>query len=197
MVAKFSPQADDALLVVDVQNDFLPGGKLGVRDGDAVVPVLNRYIEAFAEQGLPIVYTRDWHPQDHCSFQAQGGPWPVHCVAETDGAAFAPELVRPDDAIVISKADSAQSDAYSGFEGTELASKLRERGVNRVFVGGLTTDYCVLNTVKDALAQGFDVYFLEDAIRAVNVEPDDGPNAIAEMLERGARSIDLQTFQST
>lgn len=195
MIDKVTPEPSDALLVVDVQNDFLPGGNLGVKDGDAVVPVLNQYIEAFADHELPIIFTRDWHPENHCSFQTQGGTWPAHCIAGTEGAAFAPDLLRPDGAIVLSKADSAESDAYSGFEGTDLAVQLRKRGVKRVYVGGLATDYCVLNTVKDALAHGFEVYLLEDAIRAVNVHSDDGPNAIAEMLQCGAKSIDLDMFQ--
>lgn len=190
-----NPEAGDALLVVDVQNDFLPGGNLGVKDGDAVVPVLNRYIAAFAARGLPIFFTRDWHPQEHCSFQARGGPWPAHCVAGTDGADFAPGLARPKGAIVVSKAVTLESDAYSGFEGTELASELRKRGVKRVYVGGLATDYCVLNTVKDALGHGFDVYLLGDAIRAVNVQPDDGANAVAEMRRLGAEMIDLDMLR--
>jgi nicotinamidase/pyrazinamidase len=192
---KVSPEAGDALLVVDVQNDFLPGGNLGVKDGDAVVPVLNRYIAAFAARGLPIFFTRDWHPQEHCSFQTRGGPWPAHCVAGTDGADFAPDLARPEGAIVVSKAATPKSDAYSGFEGTELASELRKRGVKRVYVGGLATDYCVLNTVKDAVGHGFEVYLLGDAIRAVNVQPDDGANAVAEMRRLGAEMIDLDMLR--
>lgn len=192
MNAKITPETGDALLVVDVQNDFLPGGNLGVAEGDAVVPVLNRYIEAFADKGLPIFFTRDWHPENHCSFQAQGGPWPAHCVAGTEGAAFAADLVQPAIAVVVSKADSPDTDAYSGFEGTELASELRRRGVSRVFVGGLATDYCVLNTVRDALRNGFEVYVLEDAVRAVNVQPEDGIEAMSEMKARGARPIDLE-----
>lgn len=192
MNAKITPETGDALLVVDVQNDFLPGGNLGVAEGDAVVPVLNRYIEAFADKGLPIFFTRDWHPENHCSFQAQGGPWPAHCVAGTEGAAFAADLVQPAIAVVVSKAESPDTDAYSGFEGTELASELRRRGVSRVFVGGLATDYCVLNTVRDALRNGFEVYVLEDAVRAVNVQPQDGIEAMSEMKARGARPIDLE-----
>lgn len=195
MSTRVTPRSGDALLVVDVQNDFLPGGSLGVPDGDAVVPVLNRYIQAFADRDLPIFFTRDWHPENHCSFQKQGGPWPPHCVAGTDGAAFASELAQPDEISVVSKAQSPESDAYSGFEQTELANELRNRGVERVYVGGLATDYCVLNTVKDALSNGFEVLLLTDAIRAVNVEPEDGSRAIEEMLGLGATPIDLGNLQ--
>lgn len=186
-----APKLGDALLVVDVQNDFLPGGKLGVPNGDAVIPALNRYIEHFTRIGLPIFFTRDWHPKNHCSFVEQGGPWPIHCVADTDGAAFASDLEHPDEVIVVDKAQSVDEDAYSGFEKTPLEQELRARGVRRVFVGGLATDYCVLNTVKDAVSHGFEVLLLNDAIRAVNIEPQDGDHAVAEMLDLGAKAIDL------
>jgi len=187
--------ATDALIVVDVQNDFLPGGRLGVNDGDAVVPVLNRYIARFREAGLPIVATRDWHPPGHCSFTAQGGIWPEHCVADTDGAAFAAGLELPDDAMVVSKADTVEADAYSGFQGTELAAQLSRRGVTRVFVGGLATDYCVLNTVRDALAADFEAILLADAVRAVDVEPGDGDRAIKDMRAQGATTITVEDIE--
>jgi len=180
----------DALLVVDVQNDFLPGGSLAVPDGDAVIGPLNHCIEQFARAGLPVYATRDWHPPRHCSFREQGGPWPPHCIAGTPGAAFAADLRLPRDAVVVSKATAAERDAYSGFEGTELAARLREAGVRRLFVGGLATDYCVLNTVRDALEEGFAVLLLGDAIRAVDVQPGDGERAIAEMQSLGARIVD-------
>jgi nicotinamidase/pyrazinamidase len=176
----------DALLIVDVQNDFLPGGRLAVANGDEVVPVLNRAIALFARQLLPIVATRDWHPPNHCSFTAQGGPWPPHCIAHSEGAAFATGLALPPDAIVVSKASTPDKDAYSGFEGTDLASRLRAGGSERLFIGGLASDYCVLNTVKDALALGFRVLLLEDAIRAVDVKPGDGQAAIEQMIGLGA-----------
>ena len=185
----------DALIVVDVQNDFLPGGRLGVNDGDAVVTVLNRYIAHFREAGLPIVATRDWHPPGHCSFTAQGGIWPEHCVADTDGAAFAATLELPDDAMVVSKADTPEADAYSGFQGTELTAELRRRGVTRIFVGGLATDYCVLNTVRDALAADFEAILLADAVRAVDVEPGDGDRAIDEMRAKGAATITVEDIE--
>lgn len=177
---------NDALLMVDVQRDFLPGGKLGVPDGDAVVPVLNRYIAAARAKGVPIYASRDWHPQNHCSFTPQGGPWPPHCVAGTPGAAFAAGLQLPSDAAIIDKATREDADAYSAFSGTTLAEELRRRGVKRLLVGGLATDYCVLNTVRDALREGFGVILLEDAIRAVNVKPGDGERAQREMENGGA-----------
>ncbi len=182
----------DALIIVDVQNDFLPGGGLAVPDGDAVVPVLNAVIGEFERRGLPIFATRDWHPANHCSFRAQGGPWPPHCVAESSGAAFAPALRLPVAATIVSKATTADKDAYSGFSGTELDRLLRAAGVRRVFVGGLATDYCVLNTVRDARACGYDVVLLLGAIRAVDVNPGDGNRAIAEMKQLGAEAMAWQ-----
>lgn len=181
----------DALIVVDVQNDFLPGGRLAVAAGDDVIPVLNRYMALFAERGLPVFATRDWHPADHCSFHAQGGPWPPHCVAGSAGADFPAALILPPGTVVISKATDTGADAYSGFEGTRLADLLKERGVQRVFVGGLATDYCVLNTVHDALSLGFRTVLLEDAVRAVNIDARDGEAAIADMRARGARPLTL------
>jgi nicotinamidase/pyrazinamidase len=186
------PRNDDALLIVDVQNDFLPGGSLAVAEGDQVVGVLNDYIAVFSRQGLPVYATRDWHTPDHCSFQAQGGPWPPHCVADSPGAGFAPGLRLPEgSATVISKGTRQDKDAYSGFEGSDLTERLRSAGIQRLFIGGLATDYCVLNTVRDALREGFTVRLLEDAIRAVNVQPDDGAKAIAEMRQGGAVPVTL------
>jgi nicotinamidase/pyrazinamidase len=181
----------DALLAVDVQRDFLPGGALAVPAGDAVVPVLNRYIALATEAGIPVYASRDWHPLGHVSFHARGGPWPVHCVAGSEGAAFAPQLALPPDATVVSKATSADADAYSAFAGTGLADALRARGVTRLWIGGLATDYCVLNTVLDARRKGFAVLFLEDASRPVEVEPGDGARAVARMQEAGAIGVRL------
>jgi nicotinamidase/pyrazinamidase len=177
----------DALLVVDVQNDFLPGGALGVREGDEVIPVLNRWIGAFARQGLPVFFTRDWHPPRHCSFQAQGGRWPPHCVAGTEGASFAEGLEMPPAARIVSKATREGEEAYSAFQDTGLAEELKALGVARVFVGGLATDYCVRATVIDACPAGFEVVVIEPAIRAVDVQPGDGDRAIADMKAAGAR----------
>ena len=181
----------DALIIVDIQNDFLPGGALGIRNGDEVIPVLNEYARLFARHGLPIYLTRDWHPPDHCSFHEQGGPWPVHCVAGTHGAAFADSLQVPADATIISKATSPVKEAYSTFEGTDLAMKLRQQSVGRVFIGGLATDYCVVNSVKDANRRGFTMFVLEDAIRAVDVHPGDGEAACETMRQAGARFLQL------
>ncbi len=190
--AEVRPREGDALIVVDVQNDFLPGGALAVPDGDAVIPVLNLYTNLFEHEELPIVATRDWHPEDHCSFEPRGGPWPPHCVAGTEGAAFATALDLHNDTVVISKAETADAEAYSGFQGTGLDDWLRERGVRRVFVGGLATDYCVKETVRDALKLGYEVVLLTDAIRAVNVEPDDGEDAITEMVREGAKRAEFE-----
>jgi nicotinamidase/pyrazinamidase len=191
MNERIEPQNGDALIVVDVQNDFLPGGSLAVPEGDAVVPVLNRYLAEFSAHELPVYATRDWHPVNHCSFKARGGPWPPHCVAESPGAQFAALLKFPSGTFVISKATQQDKDAYSGFEGTDLDARLRTRKIKRLFIGGLATDYCVLNTVRDALRLGHEVYLLTDAIRAVNVKPDDGRKAEAEMRRLGAKPITL------
>ena len=186
----------DALIVVDLQNDFLPGGTLAVSGGDEVVPVLNRYIEAFAKRNLPVVATRDWHPPDHCSFEAWGGPWPPHCVADSEGAGFAPGLKLPDETLIISKATERHAEAYSGFQGTDLADRLRALGVRRLFVGGLATDYCVEATALDALKERFAVVLLRDAVRAVDVEPGDGKKAVTNMVEQGAQPIVLQAVKA-
>jgi len=190
--ASLRPHGGDALLLVDVQNDFLPGGSLAVPSGDETIPALNRYIELFRRNALPIYASRDWHPADHCSFRSEGGIWPPHCIAGSAGAAFSPELSLPSAAVVISKAVHRDTDAYSGFEGTDLEQRLRREGVTRLFIGGLATDYCVLNTVKDALSQGFDVLLLLDGIRAVNLKPDDGRRAIEEMTSLGARPVNWE-----
>ena len=182
-------QPGDALIAVDVQNDFLPGGSLAVAQGDAVVPALNRYLAVFAARALPVFATRDWHPCNHCSFKAQGGIWPPHCVAATRGAEFAPGLALPRTALIVSKAATPEIDSYSGFGGTDLVVRLRAAGARRLFIGGLATDYCVLNTVRDALAEGFEVLLLADAICAVDVKPGDGVRAQAEMQQLGARTI--------
>ncbi|MDX1252466.1 MAG: isochorismatase family protein [Gammaproteobacteria bacterium] len=183
-------QPGDALIVVDVQNDFLPGGSLAVPHGDEVVAVLNRYIAAFQARSLPVYATRDWHPADHCSFQPQGGPWPPHCIANTPGAQFAAGLQLLPSATIISKATQADKDAYSGFEGTDLDARLRAAAVKRLFIGGLATDYCVFNTVKDARSHGYQVFLLEDAIRAVNVQPNDGVKAERAMIAQGAVPVE-------
>lgn len=184
-------QANDALVVVDVQNDFCPGGALPVAGGDKVVPVLNRYIGKFQAGKLPIVATRDWHPEKTTHFKAFGGVWPSHCVQGTGGAEFHRALNLPSDAVIVSKGAAPDEDSYSGFQGRDergvkLSDLLRRFGVERLFVGGLATDYCVKHTVLDGLKEGFKVVLLEDAIRGVNLQPGDSERAIAEMVQAGA-----------
>jgi nicotinamidase/pyrazinamidase len=179
----------DALVAVDVQNDFFSGGTLTVPGAEEILPIMNHYIEIFQAKGLPVYATRDWHPEGHCSFKAQGGPWPVHCVAGAKGAQFHPDLHFPDSVVIISTATELDKEAYSGFEGTDMHDRLRAAGIRRLLIGGLATDYCVLNTVKDALKYGYEVLLLTDAIRAVNVSPEDRQNAIDEMTLMGAVPI--------
>jgi nicotinamidase/pyrazinamidase len=180
----------DALLIVDPQVDFLPGGSLGVPQGDAVLAPINRLIDLYRAHALPVYVSRDWHPALHCSFAGQGGPWPVHCIAGSDGARFAGSL-QLDNAVIISKATTVEVDAYSAFNGTGLADTLRERGIRRLVVCGLATDYCVLNTVVDGLAAGFEVLLATEAIRAVDVNTGDGERALARMLDAGAMPVQL------
>lgn len=194
------PATGDALLIVDVQNDFLPGGSLAVPAGDAVIAPLNVAIDAFAARSLPVIASRDWHPADHCSFKPQGGIWPPHCIAGSSGAQFGAGLQLPGNAIIVSKATLPQADAYSAFQGTELARTLQSMGVKRLVVGGLATDYCVLATVTDALALGLSVVLLTDAVRAVDVRAGDGAAAIDKMAAAGAlllSSRDLEHAPTT
>lgn len=179
-----------ALLVVDVQRDFCPGGSLAVPQGDKVVPVLNEAIARFQARHLPILATRDWHPRGHVSFRERGGPWPAHCVQNSTGAQFHPELRLPQEAALISKGTNADEEAYSGFQGTTLAEQLRATRVERVFVGGLATDYCVKATALDALKEGFQVFVLEDAVRGVEVQKGDSARALEEMVRHGAVLVD-------
>ena len=179
----------DALIIVDLQNDFLPGGALGVPQGDEVVAPIQQLIDLYQSHGLPIYASRDWHPEGHCSFTAQGGPWPVHCIAGSNGAAFSSAINLEQFSTVISKATTVEKDAYSAFNGTGLGEQMRARGIARVAVCGLATDYCVLNTAKDALAEGFATLLVLDAIRAVDVNPGDGARAIAQMQDAGAQPV--------
>ena len=184
----------DALVIVDAQNDFCPGGALAVADGDQIIPALNRYIDIFSKAHCPTFATRDWHPAKTSHFKDYGGPWPVHCVQESYGAEFHPAL-RLGSAAVLSKGMAADQDSYSGFQaanssGTLLADLLRRDGIERIFVGGLATDYCVKHTVLDGLKQGFQVVLLVDSVRAVNLGPNDGAVAIDEMIRAGAVRLD-------
>ena len=178
-----------ALIVVDVQNDFCPGGTLAVAQGDEVVAPLNLQIEDFLSRGEPVFKSRDWHPPKTKHFTDYGGTWPVHCVQNTKGAEFHPDLLDDIHIRVISKG-LGDTDCYSAFDETDLDLQLRRLDVNEVWVGGLATDYCVKNTVLDALRKGYKVKVLEDAVRAVDVQPGDGERAIAEMKAAGAEMID-------
>ncbi len=175
----------DALIIVDVQNDFCPGGALAVPRGDEVVPVVNWLLE---HRWLSVA-TMDWHPAEHCSFAPNGGPWPPHCVQQTTGAALHHELNASKVELVITKGSNPDQDAYSGFQGTDLATILRDRGIQRVVVCGIATDYCIRATAQDALHEGFEVLVLEDAIRGVEVQPGDCQRAIEELRLAGAKMI--------
>jgi nicotinamidase/pyrazinamidase len=178
-----------ALLLVDVQNDFCPGGALAVPQGDRVIPVLNRVVERFEAEGRPVYASRDWHPADTKHFRDFGGPWPPHCVADSPGAHFHPQLRLPANAIVISKGQDRSDDGYSAFEGVTdrgraLADDLRARGVSELYVGGLATDYCVRATVLDARKAGIPVTVLTDGIAGIGNE--DAARALEEMRAAGA-----------
>ena len=187
----------DALIIVDMQKDFMPDGVLPVPEADKIIPSLNEYIKLFNKNGNPVYFTRDWHPENHISFKGYGGIWPPHCVRDTEGAKFVENLFIPDDnKFIISKGTSRDFDAYSGFQGTILNDLLKERGIKRLFIGGVATDYCVKNTVIGALNLGYQVFVLEDGIKGVNLNDGDVENAINGMMERGAvfiRKDDIKT----
>ena len=183
-----------ALIVVDVQNDFCPGGALAVAEGDRVVAPLNRYLERFADAGLPIFATRDWHPEKTIHFKAYGGLWPAHCIQGSKGAEFRADLALPEDAVIVSAGTASDEEGYSGFDGVDssgvgLMELLLRPNVTRIYVGGLATDYCVKQTVLDGLKRGFSVTLLEDAVRGVELTPGDSQRAIQEMLQAGADAI--------
>ena len=189
---KIHLNAKDALVVVDVQADFLPGGALAIAEADKVIPALNQYIERFSNAGLPIYFTRDWHPEKHLSFRENGGAWPRHCVADTSGAHFPQELYLPaDNKFIVSKGVKQEFDAYSGFQDTVLLALLQERGVRRVFIGGLATEYCVKNTVMGALNLGYTAVLLSDAIQGVGLHPGDCETALGQMLDGGAIAVTI------
>ena len=172
----------EALLIVDVQNDFVPGGALAVPDGDAVIEPLNR----LARTHDTVFATRDWHPPDHHSFEPEGGPWPVHCVQGTEGAELHPALDRDNIDVVIDKGQNPDEDGYSGFEDTDLAKILREHGIDAVTVVGLAADVCVKNTALDAARQGFRVTVDREGTRGVDVEPGDTERAFEDLQAAGA-----------
>jgi nicotinamidase/pyrazinamidase len=192
---KFDLKNSDALLVTDIQKDFLPGGALPIDNGDEIIPVLNDYIRRFEDAKAHVLASRDWHPANHISFTAQGGLWPPHCVKETSGAKFSPDLKLPSHTVVISKATNPEVEAYSAFDGTSLAHELRTMGVKRLFVGGLATDYCVVNTVVDARNLGFEAVVLMDATLGINVETGDVDRAVEMMLKSGAQEATADDFR--
>jgi len=188
------PKKGDCLLIVDMQNDFMPWGSLPVPDADKIIPVLNSYIEILPKKGLPVFASRDWHPPNHCSFKENGGKWPSHCVQHTEGAEFAKGLILPKETVVISKATTPEKEAYSALQDTELADLLRQNHINRCFVGGVATEYCVLSTVLDLLDLGYETYVLKDAIKAVNINPGDEEKALEEMRKKGALFITKESL---
>jgi nicotinamidase/pyrazinamidase len=191
--------ARDALIIVDVQNDFCPGGALAVTGGDEIVAVVNRLIAVFKRAGLPVIATRDWHPQRTTHFNTYGGTWPPHCVQGTRGAEFHADLALDESAVIVSKGTEANADSYSGFDGANargerLADLLRARGVERLVVAGLATDYCVKQTVLDGLQEGFMVVVLEDAVRGVDMKPGDARQALDAMKRAGAAIRDSKDW---
>ena len=180
------PDKKSALVLVHLQNDFCPGGALPVTEGDAIIPLINRYINLFQREGLPVIATRDWHPSNHCSFKEQGGMWPVHCVQGSRGAQFRADLHIPNGSLIISGATNPKMEAYSTFDGTSLNDHLEDMGAQTLYIVGLATDYCVKQTVLDACKLGYRVVVLEDAVRGVNLQPEDSPKALQEMVAAGA-----------
>jgi nicotinamidase/pyrazinamidase len=186
-----------ALLIVDVQNDFCPGGALAVPEGDKIVPNLNRYIKISLKKKWPVFATRDWHPVKTNHFKSFGGAWPVHCLANTQGAQFHAKLKLPKDAILLYKGIDPEKDSYSAFQAEDLsgmgfAKCLDRLGVKEIYVGGLATDYCVKSSVLDAIKAGLKVRLLLDGVKGVNLKPDDSKKAIQEMVRKGAKKITLK-----
>jgi nicotinamidase/pyrazinamidase len=188
-----------ALLVVDVQNDFCPGGALGIHGGHEIIPILNEYFKFFEKENLPIFVTRDWHPKVTKHFDQFGGVWPEHCVEGSSGAQFHPDLEFPKDTLVMSKGMDPEKDSYSAFDATDssgivLANLLKIFGVTEIYIGGLATDYCVKYSALDALKDGLKVFILTDAIAGVNLQPEDSSVALEEMVSRGAKKTISEEF---
>lgn len=186
--------SSDALLITDIQNDFLPGGALPVEGANEIIPVLNEFATRFQKAKAYVFASKDWHPWNHCSFKQQGGIWPPHCVQETKGAKFSPVLKLPLDAVVVFKATDPMRESYSVFDGTDFSAELEERGVKRLFIGGLATDYCVLNTALDARILGYETVVLMDATRGINASPGDETRALESMLKAGAMQATTSDF---
>jgi nicotinamidase/pyrazinamidase len=191
-----------ALLIVDVQNDFSPGGALGVPEGDKIIPPINKYIKIFSQKKIPIFATRDWHPVKTKHFKDFGGIWPVHCIQNTRGAAFHIELKLPKGVILLYKGMDPKKDSYSSFHAEDISGMkflniLKRLGIREIYIGGLATDYCIKYSAKDALKNGFKVNVLIDAIKGVNLKPKDSENAIKEIVKMGTKKINLSYFQRT
>lgn len=189
-----------ALVVVDVQKDFCPRGALGVKGGDKIIPALNRYIEYFRKKRLPVFFTRDWHPKKTRHFNTSGGPWPVHCVQDTRGAAFHPKLKVPKEAFLVYKGMDPEKDSYSAFHAEDkyrnsFGNLLKMLKVEELYIAGLATDYCVRFSARDAIKQGYRAVVLVDAIKGVDLKPDDSKKALAEMAEEGARMITVKDLR--
>ncbi len=190
----FGMKKNKALVVVDLQVDFCPGGALGVADGDKIIPTINKYVELFSKHQLPIFASRDWHPSETTHFKAFGGPWPVHCVQNTPGAEFHPDFRLPESAIILSKGTDPSRDGYSVFDAQDSDQKfflelLKERKIKELYVAGIATDYCVRTTVLDALKQGFKVNVLIDAIKGVS--PQDSERTLQEIVENKGKLIEF------
>ena len=194
--------SEEALLIVDVQNDFCVGGSLAVPASQQIIDCLNEYTRRFADRGAPVVASRDWHPPVTRHFADHGGAWPVHCVQGTPGAEFHPDLRLPPQTVIASKGSDPEEDSYSAFEaklpdGRLLGEYLRDEGVRRIYVGGLATDYCVRSSVLDALRAGFRATLLLGASRGVDVQPGDSEKAIAEMVGAGADVTTLERLRGS
>jgi nicotinamidase/pyrazinamidase len=183
-----------ALIVVDVQKDFCPGGALAAPGGDDIIPVLNRYVADARTRDITVYASRDWHPERTSHFKDYGGQWPPHCVQESPGAQFHADLNLPPDAVIVSKGDDPQRHGYSAFDGRTSDGKtllhdLRDRHITRVYVTGIATDYCVKATALDALQAGLEVRVLPDAMTGIDLRPGDAQRALDEMSAAGARIV--------
>jgi nicotinamidase/pyrazinamidase len=187
-------KANKALLVVDIQNDFCPGGALGVREGDQIIPVVNKYVVLFLKKHLSVFVSRDWHPEDTKHFRESGGPWPAHCVRNTEGAEFHPDFHVPEQAIILSKGTSPELDGYSVFEAQDSQKKLfiellKEMNIDELYIAGIATDYCVKWTSLDAIKNNFIVHVLVDAIKGVDQA--DSERTINEIVAKNGK---LKTY---
>ncbi|MBC7323552.1 MAG: nicotinamidase [Acetomicrobium sp.] len=194
IIMMLSIKKKDALIIVDLQVDFCPGGNLPVPEGDEIVPIANKLVEHFERQEGQIVFSRDWHPDKHMSFKECGGPWPAHCVQNTRGAEFHHDLFIPPSAIVVSKATEPLKEAYSAFDGTRLSETLHEAGIERVFICGLATDVCVKSTALDAIKLGYDTYVIQDASRGITKESVE--QSLKEMKNVGVKIIESRQILS-